>query len=559
MSEAIEKRSLNSKHFLNENGSFTAQIHATPIHHIDWTTGELLDNDYTIVPEINWEFEYAVKKNNFRAYFNDSTDIKNATLASFEILNSQGVVRWINYKLFGADPTGHLYKENRFKYYNVFPNVDLEYIVSSERLKENIIVKESTANFSYTFTLKMSEGLKLEQQPDGSIFFIDTDTGEELWEISRPYAEDSSPEVIRTEAVAYTLGKQIYEGIEYDSITVDLLEDISKLTFPIVIDPTVTIISNTSNWMDTRVFSGDPDYTGSGDDNILYLGFNSTLAESRILFQPDLSSIPSNAKIISAVASHYLTIDNGGSITVRTYSIEEPWSDNFGVTSWNTMPSVRSYLGSLSNVNSGGYYDFPLTTYSDDFQKIISGELPNYGFYLMSITVTASTHKAFYSSEHTSSGSRPTLTVEYNVPPSAPVITSPISGVSIDSTHTITWNLSTDAETAQGSLQYNADLSIDDGLTYPYEIVALTAAGETSYEYDFSAIPESAICKIRLRAFDGASFGGYGYSDTFEISHGKGYVKVNGEYVKVKIFVKGSGVYVEAKAYRKVNGVYEKM
>jgi len=177
----------------------------------------------------------------------------------------------------------------------------------------------------------------------------------------------------------------------------------------------------------------------------------------------------------------------------------------------------------------------------------------------MSITVTASTHKAFYSSEHTSSGSRPTLTVEYNVPPSAPVITSPISGVSIDSTHTITWNLSTDAETAQGSLQYNADLSIDDGLTYPYEIVALTAAGETSYEYDFSAIPESAICKIRLRAFDGASFGGYGYSDTFEISHGKGYVKVNGEYVKVKIFVKGSGVYVEAKAYRKVNGVYEKM
>ncbi len=100
MIELIEKRTPTGKHFLNPDGSYTAQIAIEPIHYKD-ENGNFQDCELDIVPESNWEFEYVVRKNTFTAYFNDSTDIENFTLASFEIKNSQGVSRWINYKLFG--------------------------------------------------------------------------------------------------------------------------------------------------------------------------------------------------------------------------------------------------------------------------------------------------------------------------------------------------------------------------------------------------------------------------------------------------------------------------
>ncbi|MFN7139346.1 MAG: hypothetical protein ACK4UN_08410 [Limisphaerales bacterium] len=114
---------------------------------------------------------------------------------------------------------------------------------------------------------------------------------------------------------------------------------------------------------------------------------------------------------------------------------------------------------------------------------------------------------------------KPKIVVTYNIPPTAPTVTSPNGGETWNAQHTITWNPATDAETAQGSLRYHIQLSTNNGSTWK-DIVALTNAGATSYTYDFTNEPETSTAKIRIRAYDGTSYGPWDESNgVFTIQH----------------------------------------
>lgn len=77
----------------------------------------------------------------------------------------------------------------------------------------------------------------------------------------------------------------------------------------------------------------------------------------------------------------------------------------------------------------------------------------------------------------------------------------------------------TDSGTAQGSLQYQIQLSTDNKATWK-DIVALTAAGATSYTYDFINEAQSSTCWIRIRAYDGTNYGPWDESNgVFTIMH----------------------------------------
>ncbi|WP_225434143.1 DNRLRE domain-containing protein [Peribacillus tepidiphilus] len=69
------------------------------------------------------------------------------------------------------------------------------------------------------------------------------------------------------------------------------------------------------------------------------------------------------------------------------------------------------------------------------------------------------------------------------------------------------------------SLQYQIQLSTNNGGAWK-DIVSLTAAGATSYQYDFINEPETSTAKIRIRAFDGTSYGPWDESNgVFTIQH----------------------------------------
>lgn len=558
MYEDLSLRTLNTKHYVNGDGSYSAKIYGGLVHYKD-ENNQLQDIELNIIPEVNWEFEYALKKNTFRAYFNDSTDINNYTLAGWEIVNSQGVSRWINYKLYGAAPINCSYVSNKFKYYEVFPEVDLEYIVTPEKLKENIIVKSLVENLNYTFTLKL-DGVRLEQQVSGDIFFIDITTNEVLWKIEKPYASDANG--LKTYNVNYTLGKQIYNSVEYDSITVEIADNnfLASAVYPIIIDPTTTIDYNATGNKDSEISSYTPD-ANEGSDASAIVGnpYTTSGRYRRALFYFDLSnaSIPTNAIVSSAIMHLYaqngMTHDNK---IIRAYKLTSSWTE-IGVT-WNNQPTYDSSVNIATTVGAYfNYYDWDIAQF---VQAWVNTPVSNYGVILIKDNEgEIESNKDFSCKERTDTTQRPMLTITYttNTAPETPVITSPIAGNSYDNLINITTNTVTDAD--GNNITFKIYLS-DDGTNYSLVRTSDSVASGSSLDatIDISAKAETTNAKLYVTVTD--SNGAISTSDviTFTISHGKVYAKVGGVYVKCKVYQKVSGVYQLVSLYWK-SGTYQKL
>lgn len=248
-------------------------------------------------------------------------------------------------------------------------------------------------------------------------------------------------------------------------------------------------------------------------ESALLVGYNSgTGKRLRGLIKFDISSLPAGAVITSAIIGLYCTAVNGGT----NYLIMGALGTAFdaGSVTWNTSPVVPSSGFNSSSISSTGWLTNDVTS---RYQAILAGS-PDYGFGIMS-SVESQALKDFASSRNSDSTIRPKLTLTYDLPPTAPVVTYPNGGENFETTHTVTWNPATDPDTAQASLQYNVALSIDGGSTYPYILSALTGAGVTSLAYDFTSITASNNCKIAVRAYDGTAYGAWGYSNVFTIRH----------------------------------------
>lgn len=432
------------------------------IIHYKTETGEYDDIDLTIVPERNWEFEYALKKNTLRAYFNDATDIENFTLVGIELINNQGVARWITFKMLDATPTDSSYEGNRFKYHNVFLNVDLEYTVTPEKLKENIIVHDPSALQPFTFSLKLDDGLEMQLQPNNEIHFIDKETGEKLWKIQAPFAVDSSEEQRRTDNVIYTFGKAVYQGVEYDTITIEIQDDefLENAVYPIEIDPTVVLDYASGIVVDTYV---DAYNSGSnfGGQTEMWLGsIYNAVQRFTPMFKIDIQSIPFNAIIESSILTmtQTYTSDYQRSMLIKAYQYNESRISN--TSTYNTTLDVEQgiFYSNDTGSTAGTTGQYPISvSIKNLLQNCVNAGKTYAGFYL-ELAILDGYYVKIASTENTSVGIRPKLNVTYKLPPTAPTITAPNSGETWNAQHTITWNPATDQEVighgyASGTIQ----------------------------------------------------------------------------------------------------------
>jgi hypothetical protein len=257
--ELTDKRKVNTKYFLNNDGSTTAEIYQEPIYYKN-KNGKLEDIDLTISPRENDKYLYSSEKNSFKSYFGDKTDTQNPVLAGVEALNSKGAARWINYKLVGAAPGKNYSEGSKFRFDKVFDGVDLEYVTTPTKLKENIVLNKPGKKNQFTFILDKSEGIRLEQRKN-DILLIDEDTLELLWKIEVPFATDA--ELNRTYELSYTLGETQHKGKKCDTITVsfDDTKWLETAVYPVTIDPTTTYNLAAGNASEIYGYSGYNDPT----------------------------------------------------------------------------------------------------------------------------------------------------------------------------------------------------------------------------------------------------------------------------------------------------------
>lgn len=523
MGEMIPKRTPNSKTWINLDGSYTTEIFKGQVHfedehgnlqNINTNLMDESDLDTLDVPvsrEGKGKFREArIKAKERKAKNNldrDDFDYQGLFLP-FELKVPKNFKRGytigkgadkLTFKPVKASPAKGFVDEARknvIHYQDVWNDTDVSLEVTPSGIKETLYLKtdRAPAEFSFEVAGNLTEDLTTEQMRLEPAWLIDA-AGERR-DVTQVLAGEGNKKYIK------------------------LTADVAGLVYPIELDPTVTIQPDAAAGKDAYVYSNAA-ATNYGTDQYLQVG-NQGAYMRRSYVQFDLSGIPASVVVTSAIAQLYY---NGGYgtaiIDIGISKVTGTWTET-GVT-WNNQPAYSTAMESTRAINRSnepvGYKDFTATNLVKD---IVNGAAVNNGFVFRISTEGFTGPDAwalFYSSDATNVAQRPKLVVTYNQKPGRPNILAPNGGENWNAEHVISWAPATDADTAQSLLQYQVDLSLDDGATWKV-LKALTAPGATSLTYDFTNEPETSLASISIRAYDGVSYGDWDESTgVFTIQH----------------------------------------
>jgi hypothetical protein len=381
--EIIEKRDLYTKHYDKGNGVKETVINMGPVHYQD-QKGSWKDIILDIEPLSVWEFTHGVTSNLYFTYFYDKTS-KNKHLVSFEFKNKNNRSRWVNYKLVDALPTDYIYQDNKFKFIDCFPGVDVEYIVEKTRLKENIILKEKPDQTSFIFTLK-SDGVDFRLNDKGEVEFVDQQTKEIIWVLDTPYMLDDN------DNYNYGIEYQMTTYDSYDAIEL-IITDVSFLdtaTYPVIIDPT-TYIENEILYVTQWVGYDHTEHLHPADDR--YTAACGVWGTVQNMWTPGFR-IPTTVDQFNRIEKVTFEVLCKYSNASWLYP-QELLSDFNRGTNWKSIIK-GDYIGNNpQNFNNPDWWIWDIT---DRYKESISGENPLYGIALRTGWGRRSTFYSYLSS-----------------------------------------------------------------------------------------------------------------------------------------------------------------
>lgn len=212
------------------------------------------------------------------------------------------------------------------RYESVYPYTDIEYTVTKDAVKENIVIKSVESTTVYKFKYQLT-GLTAILNDNGSISLLDEETKKLEYEIPSPYMYDANGEISRD--VHYSLS-EVEKGTYIITVTAagEWLSAENR-AYPVVIDPSIS--SNRVVW-DTFVNSADPDKTYG--DWCVWVSPNYTGLARNIM-----PVLPSGAVITSGKLNVYYYYFSGvtGSRTIGAYKMTKSWSEMND--SYNTLKS----------------------------------------------------------------------------------------------------------------------------------------------------------------------------------------------------------------------------
>ena len=263
--EVTELREENVKHFHLEDGSYVAAQYNYPVHYTD-ENGQLADIDNRLI-----DSGIELSTNNSRVKFikkitgngNIFTLHENNTKITMGLVGAEkkttGVVTSNNNSDDAIESVlGKMTNleniSSTIVYEDTLDGVDIEYIVHSLNIKENIIVKERKDSYSYTFTLDLNNlTANLTESGDVQINSLD---GETQYVIPAPIVFDANGTYAPDEAAEYTLSS-VGNGKYELNVTVDAswMNDKDR-AFPVKIDPTIGVPHNYTTDLD--IISSSP-------------------------------------------------------------------------------------------------------------------------------------------------------------------------------------------------------------------------------------------------------------------------------------------------------------
>ncbi len=355
--ELVAERTENTKTFLMSDGSKTVAAYDQPIHFLDENdTWQDIDNTMTSVGDeymtVDSNIESSVKKT-----LSDGMSVSvsaNGHDISWGYLNVNDSKAAVINESSSQNTDNHLDLTDltsKVLYSDVFESVDAEYIVTPTGVKENIILKDKSAQNEFLLKYNYS-GLSVSQISDKTICL--KSGNDVIYTISAPVMTDNDG--------------QISDDLRFDIISKSDDELVLKLTaersflnnakYPVSIDPNLEIKSasdisvsryNTSTGSDyDYIYSGDV----PGQKNYVILGVNG---------QP---KIPLGAVVKSA--NLYLPFSYfAGNFEI--YKLDAPISGNLSSSVFNSSLSEYPFdVYDASNAGISGTAKFNITSSAQD-------------------------------------------------------------------------------------------------------------------------------------------------------------------------------------------------
>lgn len=343
----VEEKALreeNVKHFKMPDGSYTAVVYSNPVHRKDsygaWQDIDNRMNESTV------KNKQAYITSDGRTVFSKKINSKDSTIYrlsengySIKVSFNNSGIKNTTAKLSNhaakyvstiQDDIATQYKKlksinnnTKISYKNPLKGMTLEYVLSANDVKENIIIEKTQDEYIFSFTYELV-GLIASLNDDGSISLIDEATQDGAYIIPTPYMYDADGNT--SYEVSYTI-----ENRDNGVYTLTVLAskewiDDSERKFPVVIDPTITV---DAGYKDTYINSADPD-VNYGRSNELWISSSKTA----FMKYNSLPSIPEYATINRAVLDlNYYYYVTSGSVDVGFYLAYIDW-DEYSLT-WN--------------------------------------------------------------------------------------------------------------------------------------------------------------------------------------------------------------------------------
>ena len=464
--EATELREESVKHFLCEDGSYIAATYSAPVHYKENGEWKEIDNSLSLdrttlsesgkptyttkagglsvsIPQSfsdgqkitarnkGYEIGFGVNANQNDVFIKASASVvelgtlssnteavKLDTVKSINNVSTASTLDSSDTEAYNAEIMTVDNQSSAVTYEKIMPDTDFEYIVTSNSIKENIVVYEPKSEYTYSFDMDF-DGLTPIINSDNSISLTEPNNPDEtIFFIEAPYMYDSNGE----ESIDIEMSL-VSNGDEYVMTLVASAEWINdeSRAFPVVIDPTISLLGSDLNdvFVIDGLFAGSPRL-----NNELRVGRNLTNI-TRTYIKPEMpANIPLGSRINSAVLTlyqdDYYQAPSSEYISVYLYDCCNVAAWQPDEISWNNQPYNNSDNGYLTTTGASCLSEelvFPAKkeynfNISFAVQKWVDGNVNN-GLMLVSSDESKKTQIDFVSSRASDSTSRPQISIQY--------------------------------------------------------------------------------------------------------------------------------------------------
>lgn len=429
LSEDTEKREENVKHFRMSDGTMQAAQYAEPVHFLKdgvWTD---YDNTLTEVDAdaeenegrtllknkdlTNQTADYSVrlsKKTNGKKFVRIEKD--GYKLSWYYVGANKSTAKVAKQSADDGDPTTLENLSSTVLYKDVFKSTNLEYIIGSTGLKENIILESKKAPQEFTAEYK-ANGLTPVQVDDKAIE-LHAEDSTVIYTVTAPFMTDADGAY--SDGVTLTL-----ESVKNNSFTVKISLDGAWLdaedrAYPVTVDPALKTEQSVSNAQTAFVSAKYPNkcYLAAGSDDMgsLYVGnidvFGRTETYIKFTKLPDIGI---GSKVVDARLLLGLRKCEVG-LQVNVKRLVNDWDEK--TVTWNNGPYgegiISDYLNFTPQTDVTHHQEAEIT---DMVRGWYSGDYPNYGLSLTTDKTAAA--KAWFFSIHytTYYQNRPLMVVSY--------------------------------------------------------------------------------------------------------------------------------------------------